>query len=209
MDYGRGHHRSARALPEEGPPFAYTPENRAALENICARYPADQRKSAILAALYLAQHQQGYLTQNAMRGVAEAIGCTPADVEDVVSFYTMFYTRPVGRHVIQVCRTLSCALMGAERVTDELAKTLGIQPGETDAKGEFTLIEVECLGACDRAPVVGVNDHWQECQRPEDVPALVHGLRTKGAAALTGCHLNVEDTDTGSDPARRKAGPTP
>src|SRR5262252_10061337 len=107
MDYGRGHHQ-------------------------CARYPAEQRKSAILAALYLAQHQQGYLTRNAMRHVAEAIRCTAAEVEDVVSFYTMFYTRPVGRHVIQVCRTLSCALMGAERVTEELVHTLGIAPGETD-----------------------------------------------------------------------------
>ncbi len=126
-----------------------------------------------------------------MRHVAGAIGCTPAEVEDVVSFYTMFYTRPVGRHVLQVCRTLSCALMGAERVTEELSEALGIKPGETDATGEFTLLEVECLGACDRAPVVGVNDHWHECQRPEAARELVDGLRTRGAAALTGCHLRV------------------
>jgi len=192
MDYGRGHHVSARAVPEEGPAFSYTPENRAKLEEICARYPGDQRKSAILAALYLAQHQQGYITGNAMRQVAEAIGCTPADVEDVVSFYTMFYTRPVGLQVIQVCRTLSCALMGAERVTEELSHVLGLKPGETDAAGEFTLIEVECLGACDRAPVVGVNDHWHECQRPDAVKALVQGLRERGGAAVTGCHLKVE-----------------
>jgi NADH-quinone oxidoreductase subunit E len=192
MNYGRGHHQSARALPEEGPAFVYTAENRARLETICARYPAEQRKSAILAALYLAQHQQGYITQNAMRHVAEAIGCSAADVEDVVSFYTMFYTRPVGRHVIQVCRTLSCALMGAERVTEELSKALGVAPGDTDPKGEFTLIEVECLGACDRAPVVGVNDAWHECQRPEDVHALLDGLRQRGDQSLTGCHLKVE-----------------
>jgi len=82
--------------------------------------------------------------------------------------------------------------MGAERVTEELSKTLGIAPGQTDAAGEFTLLEVECLGACDRAPVVGVNDHWHECQRPEDVHALVDGLRTKGTSVLTGCHLNRE-----------------
>jgi NADH-quinone oxidoreductase subunit E len=192
MDYGRGHHKSARALPEVGPPFAYTAENRAKLEEICGRYPAEQRKSAILAACYLAQHQQGYLTLNAMRHIAEAIGCTPADVEDVVSFYTMFYTRPVGKNVLQVCRTLSCALMGAERVTEELANALGIAPGETDAAGEFTLLEVECLGACDRAPVVGVNDHWHECQKPEDARNLVEGLRKNGPAALTGCYLKVE-----------------
>ena len=192
MDYGRGHHKSARAFPEEGPAFEYTRENRERLETICARYPADQRKSAILAALYLVQHQQGYITLNGMRQVASAIGCTPADVEDVVSFYTMFYTRPVGRYVLQVCRTLSCALMGAERVTEELSKTLGIAPGETDRAGEFTLFEVECLGACDRAPVVGVNDHWHECHKPEDASALVAGLRAKGPAVLTGCYLRVE-----------------
>jgi len=192
MDYGRGRHKSARQLPEEGPAFVYTAERRAKLEDICTRYPTEQRKSAILAAIYLAQEQQGYLTRNAMRHVAEVIGCTPADVEDVVSFYTMFYTRPVGRHVLQVCRTLSCALMGAERVTEELTKVLGIKPGETDKAGEFTLLEVECLGACDRAPVVGVNDHWHECQAPDAARALVEGLRSKGAASLTGCHLKVE-----------------
>src|SRR4029079_8852290 len=153
---------------------------RARLETICARYPAEQRKSAILAALYLAQHQQGYITQNAMRHVAEAIGCSAADVEDVVSFYTMFYTRPVGRHVIQVCRTLSCALMGAERVTEELSKALGVAPADRDPKGEFTLLVVAVLGACDRAAVVGVNDAWHECQKPEDVRALVDGLRQRG-----------------------------
>lgn len=191
MDYGRGRHQSARQLPEEGPAFVYTAENRARLEEICARYPAERRKSAILAALYLAQHQQGYLTRNAMRHVAEAIGCTAAEVEDVVTYYTMFYTRPVGRHVLLVCRTLSCALMGAERVSEELSAALGIAPGETDAAGEFSLLEVECLGACDRAPVVGVNDHWHECQRPEDARALIEGLRTRGAAAVTGCHLRV------------------
>ena len=194
MDYGRGRHQSMRSLPEEGPVFAYTAENRAALETICARYPAERRKAAILAALYLAQHQQGFITRNAMRHVADVIGCTAAEVEDVVTFYTMFYTRPVGRHVLQVCRTLSCALMGAERVTEELEAAIGIERGTTDAAGEFTLIEVECLGACDRAPVVGVNDEWHECQRPDEVRALVDALRARGTAAVTGCHLQVEKT---------------
>ena len=192
MDYGRGHQRSARTLADEGPAFAYTPENLATLEDICSRYPAEQRKSAVLAALYLAQRQQGYISRNAMKAAAEAIRITTAEVEDVVSFYTMFYQRPVGRHILQVCRTLSCALNGAERVTEELQKVLGITVGETTDDGAFSLFEVECLGACDRAPVVGVNDHWHECQKPEDVRALVDGLKTNGAAGLTGCHLNVE-----------------
>jgi NADH-quinone oxidoreductase subunit E len=194
MDYGRGHHQSARALPEEGPAFVFSAGNRATLDEIFTHYPPDQRKSAILAALYLVQAQQGYITRNGMRHVAELIGCSPADVEDVVSFYTMFYTRPVGRYVIQVCRTLSCALMGAERVTEAFSRVLGVKPGETDAAKDFTLMEVECLGACDRAPVVGVNDHWHECQGAEDVRALVEALRTRGPGALSGCHLKVGET---------------
>jgi NADH-quinone oxidoreductase subunit E len=190
MDYGRGHHQSARALPEEGPAFVYTAERRAKLEEICARYPSEQRKSAILAALYLAQAQQGYITRNAMRHVAEAIGCTPADVEDVVTYYVMFFTKPVGTYVLQVCRTLSCALNGAERVTDEICKHLHVRPGETDATGTFTVQEFECLGACDRAPVVMINnEHWQEHQRPEDIPRFLEDLRRRGLSALSGCHL--------------------
>jgi NADH-quinone oxidoreductase subunit E len=127
-----------------------------------------------------------------MRHVADQIRCTKAEVEDVVSYYTMFYTKPVGKYVLNVCRTLSCALRGAERVTEELRATLGIQPGQTDPTGTFTLMEVECLGACDRAPVVMVNDEWHECLAPERVGQFVDDLRTKGVAALTGCHLDVE-----------------
>jgi NADH-quinone oxidoreductase E subunit len=192
MDYGRAHQKSSRSEADEGPEFAYTPENLATLEDICSRYPDEQRKSAVIAALFLVQRQQGYVTRNGMKAVAAAIRCTTAEVEDVVSFYTMFYQRPVGRHVLQVCRTLSCALSGAERVTEELQKVLGIGAGQTTPDGEFSLFEVECLGACDRAPVVGVNDHWHECQKPEDAQALVDGLKNSGAAGLTGCHLHVE-----------------
>jgi NADH-quinone oxidoreductase E subunit len=192
MPYGEGFHRSDRVLLHKGEPFAYTPERAAQLEEICSRYPPERRKSAVLAALYLVQEQQGYLTANALRHVAQFLRITPAEVEDVSSYYVMFFKAPVGKYVLQVCRTLSCALMGAERVTEELSHALGLKPGETDAAGEFTLIEVECLGACDRAPVVGVNDHWHECQRPDAVKALVSDLRSKGASALTGCHLKVE-----------------
>ncbi len=193
MEYGPGHHQSTRAMADEGPAFAFTPENLAKLEEICGRYPAERRKSAVIAALFIAQRQQGYVSRNAMKAVAAAIRITTAEVEDVVSFYTMFHQRPVGRHVVQVCRTLSCALNGAERVTEELQKVLGIAPGHTTADGAFSLFEVECLGACDRAPVVGVNDHWHECHRPEDAQALVDGLRARGADALTGCHLHKEN----------------
>jgi NADH-quinone oxidoreductase E subunit len=192
MAYNASFHKSSRQLEDEGEPFAYTPENRARFDEIVKRYPPDQRRSAVLPALYLAQYQQGYITANAIRHVAELLGITRADVEDVTSFYTMFYTRPVGKFVVQVCRTLSCALNGAQRVTEALTSTLGIKPGETDASGTFTLIEVECLGACDRAPVVMVNDAWHECQSPEAAGKLIDDLRARGVSALSGCHHVIE-----------------
>jgi NADH-quinone oxidoreductase subunit E len=186
-------HRSERKLAEAGDEFKYTPQNQAKFDENVTQYPADQRKSAILYALYLVQYQQGYITGASMRFVAEQIGCTPADVEDVVSYYTMFYTRPVGKYVLNVCRTLSCALLGAERVTEELSAKLGIRPGQTTPDGAFTLMEVECLGACDRAPVVMVNDrYWQEELSPAQVSKWVDDIRAKGEAVFSGCHLHVE-----------------
>jgi NADH-quinone oxidoreductase E subunit len=192
MAYDASFHRSSRELEEEGPPFEYTAENRARFDQIVKRYPPDRKRSAVLPALYLVQRQQGYITANAMRHVARLLEITPADVEDVVSFYTMFYTKPVGRFVLQVCRTLSCALNGAERVTEALSSKLGLNPGETDATRTFTLLEVECLGACDRAPVVMVNDAWHECLKPEEASKLVDDLKAHGEATLSGCHLLIE-----------------
>jgi NADH-quinone oxidoreductase E subunit len=186
-------HRSERKLADAGEPFKYTPEHQARFDELVTHYPPEQRKSAILYALFLVQKQQGYVSGASMRFVAEQIRCTPAEVEDVVSYYTMFYTKPVGKYVLNVCRTLSCALLGAERVTEELSAKLGIGPGQTTADGMFTLIEVECLGACDRAPVLMINDDgWHERLAPEQVGQFVDDLRARGYTALTGCHLHVE-----------------
>jgi len=193
MDYAPAKfHKSERKLAEQGEAFTYTPENQARFDEVVKRYPPDRRKSAILDALYLAQQQEGFVSRAGMRLVAQQIGCTPAEVEDVVTFYTMFYTKPVGTYVLNVCRTLSCALRGAERVTEELSAKLGIHPGETDATNTFTLMEVECLGACDRAPVVMVNDGWHECLSPERAGQFIDDLRARGDVSLTGCHLKVE-----------------
>src|ERR1051325_9919571 len=199
MAYGATFHKSTRQLTDEGPPFVYTPENRARFDEIITRYPPDRKRSAVLPALYLAQYQQGYVTANGIRHVAELLGITRADVEDVVSYYTMFYTRPVGRFVLSVCRTLSCALNGAERVTAALCDHLQVKPGETDRSGTFTLLEVECLGACDRAPVIMVNDAWHECQNAETVVKLLDDLRTNGERALTGCHHVAKRRKRGAD----------
>jgi NADH-quinone oxidoreductase E subunit len=192
MAYDATFHKSARTITERGEPFTYTTENRARFDEIVKRYPPDRKRSAVLPALYLVQHQQGYITGNAMRYVGDLLEMTAADVEDVVSYYSMFFTKPVGAFVLSVCRTLSCALNGAERVTEELCALLKIKPGETDPSGTFTLLEVECLGACDRAPVIMVNDAWQENQRPEDVGRLLNDLRGRGEAALSGCHHVIE-----------------
>jgi NADH-quinone oxidoreductase E subunit len=192
MQYERGLHQSQRTLPPEGEPFAFTPERRQKFEELASHYPPEQRKSAILYAIFMVQEQQGWVSANAMRHVAEVIGCTPAEVEDVVSYYAMFYRQPVGTYVLQVCRTLSCALRGAERVTEAFGEALGISVGGTDATGTFTLTEVECLGACDRAPVVMVNEGWHECLKPEDARRFLDEVRARGEAALSGCVHRVE-----------------
>jgi len=194
MPYGTdAFHRSERALLPTGEPFTFTPERAAQLEEICSKYPPERRKSAVLAALYLVQEQQGYITANGARAVAAFLRITPAEVDDVVTYYVMFHRAPVGTYVLQVCRTLSCALAGAERVTEALAEKLGLKVGETDASGMFTLLEFECLGACDRAPVVMVNnEHWHEQATPESCSKLVDDLKSGGLSALSGCHLHVE-----------------
>jgi NADH-quinone oxidoreductase E subunit len=185
--------KSERRIAEEGEPFALTPDRRKQLDEILTRYPPERKRSAVLAALYLVQEQQGYLTAAGMRHIAPLLDLTPAEVEDVATYYVMFYKQPVGKYVLQVCRTLSCALAGAERVTESLSEKLGIGVGETDASGMFTLLEFECLGACDRAPVVMVNNElWHERATPENAGRLVDDLKARGAAALTGCHLKVE-----------------
>jgi NADH-quinone oxidoreductase E subunit len=185
--------KSERQVVEEGPPFTFTPERRAALDEMLTKYPPNQKRSAVLGALYLVQEQHGHLTANGMRHVADILGMTPAEVEDVATYYVMFHQQPVGKYVLQVCRTLSCALLGAERVTEALSEKLGIQVGETDPSGMFTLSEFECLGACDRAPIVMVNnEHWHEKVRPEDAGKLVDDIKAKGEHAFSGCHLRVE-----------------
>jgi NADH-quinone oxidoreductase subunit E len=143
------------------------------------------------AALYLVRVAQGYIT-GGVRFVATQIGMA-AEVEDVVSHYTMFYTKPVGKYVLNVCACRHARSWG-ERVTEELCAKLGVHPGQTTADGEFTVIEVECLGACDRAPVVMVNDDWHERLAPEQAGAFVDEIKKRGRAAFTGCHLHVEKT---------------
>jgi len=192
IPYATGFQKSERKLSPEGEPFSFTPEQRKKFEDLASHYPPEQRKSAVIYALFMVQERIGYISAAGMRHVAEVIGCTEAEVEDIATYYAMFYKQPVGKYVVQVCRTLSCALLGAERVTEEIANHLHIAPGGTDATKTFTLLEVECLGACDRAPVVMVNDGWHECLKPEDAVKLLETVKAKGEAGLSGCVHAVE-----------------
>ncbi|HKF13895.1 MAG TPA: NADH-quinone oxidoreductase subunit NuoE [Gaiellaceae bacterium] len=140
------------------------------------RYP--EGRSAVMGALRLAQERHGgWLPPEALREVADAVDLTPAQVEAVATFYDMYNLEPVGRHVVEVCTNLSCALVGAKHVVDAFEQELGIPPGETSDDGEVTFRLVECAGGCGYAPVVIV-DHWyREPTKPEDVPGLVEEMR--------------------------------
>ena len=171
MPYKEGFQKSDRVLLQKGEPFAYTPERAAKLEDICSKYPPEWRKSAVLAALYLVQDQQGYLTATALRHVAQFLRITPAEVEDVATYYVMFYKAPVGKYVLQVCRTLSCAIRGGPALLAQCEKRLGVSVGGT--KGDFTLEHAECLASCGTAPVLTVNDEFHENLTPEKVDAIL------------------------------------
>ena len=144
-------------------------------EETVARYP--RKEAAILPVLYLAQQEFGYLGQEAIEYVAQLMGQSPARVHGVVSFYTMLNTKPIGLYHIQVCRTLSCALRGAERLTGFLKKTLGIEVGQTTADGRFTLSEVECLASCGTAPMMQINDDYYENLTDEKVTEILASLK--------------------------------
>ena len=139
-------------------------------------YP--ESRSAILPALRLAQEQHGgWLPPEALCEVADALELAPAQVEAVASFYDMLHLARVGKHLVEVCTNLSCALVGAREVMEAFEHELGIHPGETSDDGRFTLRAVECAGGCGRAVVVVVDERYREPVRPEDVPAIVEELR--------------------------------
>jgi NADH-quinone oxidoreductase subunit E len=145
------------------------------IEAMMAEYP--DGRSATLPALRLAQERYGWLSPDALREVAQALGTTPAYCESVASFYDMFHLAPAGRHLVEVCTNISCALVGAQRVLETFEAELGIGPGETTEDGEVTLRTVECAGGCGWGTVVAVDHRYREPVQAEDVPAIVEELR--------------------------------
>ena len=130
----------------------------------------------MLPVLYLAQDEFGYLSQEAIDYVAKMMEFPPARVYGVVTFYTMLNRKPIGRHHIQVCRTLSCALTGSEKITAVLKSKLGIEVGATTPDGKFTLSEVECLASCGTGPMMQINDDYYENLSEEKVEEILEGL---------------------------------
>jgi NADH-quinone oxidoreductase subunit E len=147
-----------------------------AVQAIAARYP--DPRSAVLPALRVAQERHdGWLPPEALREVAEALDLTPAYCQAVASFYDMFHLEPVGRHLVEVCTNLSCALVGAQRVVDAFEAALGVRAGGTTGDGRVTFRAVECLGGCGYAPVVSVDNRYRQHVRPEDAAGIVEELR--------------------------------
>ncbi len=141
------------------------------MRNLASRYPV--ARSAVMPALYIAQQEEGFITQEALHAVAEAIGMTVDDVESVATFYTMYYQRPPGRKVIKVCTSISCYLRNCDALLEHLEQRLGIKRGDTTADGNYTLMTAECLASCGTAPVLQVNDEFVENVTPEMVDALI------------------------------------
>jgi NADH-quinone oxidoreductase subunit E len=161
-----------------GQPLAFDAADQARVKEILARYPTDQRASAIMPCLWLAQERFGYISQEAIELVARSIEVSEPEVAAVASFYTMFHLEPVGRHVIQVCCTLSCSLMGAESLVKHIEQRLGIKVGETTKDGRFTLKKVECLAACGYAPMLQVNEQkFHENLTVAEVDRLLDSLK--------------------------------
>jgi NADH-quinone oxidoreductase E subunit len=153
----------------------FSPAAMKEFEAIIARYP--KKEAAMLPVLYLAQREFGHIGQEAIDYVAKLMGQSSARVYGVVSFYTMFNMKPIGRHHIQVCRTLPCALGGAEKVTAFLTQKLGIKPGQTTEDGRFTLSEVECLASCGTAPMMQINDDYYENLTEEKIEQILDTMK--------------------------------
>lgn len=149
-----------------------------------AKFPADQRQSAIMASLAIAQEEKGWLATDIIEDVANYIGVPPIAVQEVATFYNMFDVKPVGKTKIAVCTNLPCALRDGERAGDYLKHKLGVDYRETTADGQFTLVEGECMGACGDSPVLIVNNkHMCVRMTEEKLDALVAALKAQGESA--------------------------
>ena len=165
-------------LPQEakvpGEIAVFTPEVEAEIDAHLAKYPPDRKRSAILPLMFIVMRERGgWLDPPGVAYLADRLGVRITDIWEVATFYSMINTRPVGKYHIQVCRTLSCKILGAQRVVEQCSRRLGIKPGETSEDGRFTLSEVECLGSCGTAPMLQLGLDYHENLTEEKVNALL------------------------------------
>lgn len=151
-----------------------TPELRAEFDELVARYP--QRRAALIPILHRVQEERGWISNEAMAAVADYLGIAPVDVLGVVTFYPMFRRQPAGRHVVSVCKNISCHLTGAETILAAIERRFGVRPGETTADQRFTLQSVQCLGACGYGPMMDVDGTYHEHLTPEKAVEILEGL---------------------------------
>ncbi|MCP4728415.1 MAG: NADH-quinone oxidoreductase subunit NuoE [bacterium] len=142
---------------------------------IVKRYP--DKQAATIPALHLMQRDQGYVSNEALEYIAGLLDLPVSTVHSTVSYYTMFYREEMGKYVIQVCSTLSCYILGSKNIVDHIENKLGIKAGETTEDRKFSLIKVECLGACGTAPVIRINDDYYEDLTIEKVDEILNGLQ--------------------------------
>eukprot|EP00069_Balaena_mysticetus_P003202 bmy_16524T0 len=167
-----------RYTPENNPatPFDFTPENYKRIEAIVKNYREGHKAAAVLPVLDLAQRQNGWLPISAMNKVAEVLQVPPLRVYEVATFYTMYNQKPVGKYV-QVCTTMPCVLRNSNSILEAIQKKLGVKVGETTPDKLFTLIEVECSGACVNTPMVQINDNYFEDLTPKDIEKIIDELK--------------------------------
>ncbi len=161
-----------RDLPAEG-----VARFDAELAPVLKRYPEDRKASAMIPALRIGQHIFGWVSPAVMSLAADRLGVSPARAEEVATFYVMFNTQPVGRHVVELCTNVSCCLTGADRIFRALREKLGVENGGTTKDGRITLREVECLGSCGTAPAMLIDDEMEERLTLAKVEKLLEGLK--------------------------------
>ncbi len=162
--------------------MTFTTERLKQIEEIKNRYPKGKHKSALLPVLHIAQEEHGWLPIDVMNEVAEVLDIHPIEVYEVATFYTMFHVKPVGKYVIEICRTGPCCLVGAESLIQYLKEKLNVEEGEVTADGLFTIKPVECLASCGTGPVlqIGPDYIYHENLTEEKIDQLIETLRAKG-----------------------------
>jgi NADH-quinone oxidoreductase subunit E len=161
-------------LTHEAPGEVLSEHVRHEIDHWVAKFPPDRRRSAVISALHAVQHEQGFLTQQSMDAVAAYLGLPPIQVYEVATFYSMFETKPCGRHHVSVCTNISCMLRGGEAILEHVEKRLGVKVGESTPDGRFFLKqEEECLAACNGAPMMMVDHVYYENLTPEAVDRIL------------------------------------